>query len=303
MLSLIAKPRTGLVFLFAVLLTPALALADDVPDVCLQRQLTTLLLVAVSGEPSVGLTFWTGPGGVEPFHRPPPTSVPYGEMTHPESRRPPLGTCWEIPGCNNQCTGIINQNFCQTAGSARCRPCYGTSCGTRQNKVDAYFQPRLANIEYRYMIGPALIRARLARDKAIADIKREYADTIEENRQQAAEFARQDAPDRLSPSEYDSARGVIHWPGLFRDDPRFVEERRLLDALFARRSPNTVHPAAASSAEIRTTIGRMKSTLLAMLREGQVDGTTYVAAKRFLCSLAYETQASSGPLPMSVVCN
>ena len=29
----------------------------------------------------------------------------------------------------------------------------------------------------------------------------------------------------------------------------------------------------------------MRSTLLAMLREGRVDGTTYVAAKRFLDSL------------------
>ena len=140
--------------------------------------------------------------------------------------------------------------------------------------------------------------------------------------------AGQSVPKRLTESEYNPATGVISWPPMLAEDERFAVDRARIDALFAQRTRSDahpagvppvlpldprgglaqrprsdVHPAGVNSAEIRRTVDTMKTTLVAMLRSGQIDGQTYVAAKNFLQGLAYETRVASDPLQTSIAAN
>jgi len=170
-------------------------------------------------------------------------------------------------------------------------------------EIEQYFQRKLANIKYRYMIKPALIRARLERQREIAAIKSEYAEVIEANQQRIEESARRSVPQRLSPSQYNPTTGVISWPWLLQENPWFARDRERLDLLFAQRARSTGSLGSGNCGEIRSAIERMKDTLIGMAREREVDGTTYMGAKNFLKSLTYEAQFAGRPSVTSLAAN
>lgn len=129
--------------------------------------------------------------------------------------------------------------------------------------TETYFKMRLMNREYRAKLrGPR--------------------PTPEQMKRLAA--AGKPAP--LSPSELDSITGEIAWPILLRDG-RYANHRAQLESLFAER---------ASADELSTAtylkIDRTTKAMLAVLKKRitRVPQMDYIAAKRFLQSLAYEAR-------------
>ncbi len=182
------------------------------------------------------------------------------------------------------------------------RACRTRYCETA-NDVEQYFKRKLTNIEYRYKMKPALIRARLERDTEIIKLKEQYAETIENNRRRAEALARQAAPGKLTESEYDPIAGVVHWPWLVKEDHRFAEDRQRVEALLAQASGYHVRPGSASRAEAVQAIEQMKTTLLAMLDRREVNGTTYAATKSFLRRLAYQVECGGAPSDTRLAAN
>lgn len=156
------------------------------------------------------------------------------------------------------------------------------------DQVKDYFRRKLANIEYRYKIKPALVRARLERDRQLGEVKNEYAGTIERNSQRVEELARRYAPARLTAFEFNPITGAISWPALFEEYDQFAADRARVEALFAQRTPYHSGATSRNCVEIRKATGRMKATLRGM--QVELGGTAYAAAKSFLSSLAYEAQ-------------
>ncbi len=129
--------------------------------------------------------------------------------------------------------------------------------------AEAYFKLRLLNREYRAQLrGPRPTAEDLAR----------YAETRR--------------PDRLSPSELDPITGEISWPMVLQAD-RYAWYRGRLDGLFLEwaRSDQL-------SPTSHLKIDRMTKAVLAELRKQvrAVPQMDYVAAKRFIRSLAYEAR-------------
>jgi len=138
-----------------------------------------------------------------------------------------------------------------------------------ENKLqatDTYFKMRLMNRQYRALLrGPR---------PTLDDLKR---------------YAAAGRPERLSPSEIDSVTGQISWPILLRDD-RYADYRARLEALFVERAAS---PQLSTSAYLnihRTTNAFLKALEKRVARVPQMD---YIAAKRFIQSLAYEARQPS----------
>jgi hypothetical protein len=129
--------------------------------------------------------------------------------------------------------------------------------------TEVYFQMRLLNRKYRAELrGPR---------PTMDDLKR---------------YAAMGRPDRLSPSELDAVTGEISWPVLLRDD-RYADYRAQLEALFAERA--TADPiSTASYLRIHRTTQSFLKTL--EKRVAHVPQMDYIAAKRFLQSLAFEAR-------------
>ena len=210
----------------------------------------------------------------------------------PHNTHKSLGHCAApSPGDNPHSCGAV------TSCQPKARP---SGCSNAAGSVSNYFERKLTNIKYRYAIKVALYRARLERDRQLANLKREYAAVMETNRQRAEELAGRFAPRRLSASEYDPITGAISWPSLLLEDPRFDDDRGRLDMLFAQRARSSGNLGSGNCREIRKTIERMKGTLIVIGGEGEVDGTTCVGAKSFLNSLAYEAQFAPRPAVTSI---
>jgi hypothetical protein len=161
--------------------------------------------------------------------------------------------------------------------------------------VEVYFQRRLLNEYYRSQLHHqqrelrvARIRGRFETQREIQSMKSEFADVIEMNQQQAEKLAQQYAPKRLTASEYNQLTGTISWALPFQEYDRFAGDRAHIDALFAQRTPYNSGVMSRNYAEVRKAVERMKAALLAM--QGELDGTTYTAAKSFLTSVAHEAR-------------
>ena len=135
-----------------------------------------------------------------------------------------------------------------------------------ENKLRAtevYFQMRLLNRAY---------RAKLRGPRATPEDMKRYAD------------ARR--PARLSPSELNMITGEITWPILLRDE-RYGDYRARLEGLFAERAgPEGL--STSSYLEIHRTTRAFLDAL--QKRVACVPQMDYIAAKRFIQSLAYEAR-------------
>ncbi len=103
--------------------------------------------------------------------------------------------------------------------------------------------------------------------------------------EQLEQIAAAGRPDPLSPSELDPITGKIHWPILLKADC-YEPLRTELEALFAQRAAGDLDVEAYLELDrlIDQMIEQLKTTVCSV---PQMD---YVAAKRFLRSLAYEVQ-------------
>lgn len=137
----------------------------------------------------------------------------------------------------------------------------------RLRATEVYFQMRLLNRQYRAMLrGP----------RPTLDALKRYA---------AA-----GRPDRLSPSELDAVTGEISWPVLLRDD-RYTDYRAQLENLFAERAAADEISTASYLRIHRTTRSFLKALEKRVAYVPQMD---YIAAKRFLQSLAFEAREPAG---------
>lgn len=133
----------------------------------------------------------------------------------------------------------------------------------RQQWTDAYFDIRAANRKHREAErGPRPSMEKLVR------------------------YAQAGTPKRLSPGELDSVSGRIFWPRLLMTDA-FADSREQLEPMFQEWA----RQGAANSEElarIQQATGQMTAELKAQIQTA--SSTDYLAARRFLESLAYEAQ-------------
>ena len=133
----------------------------------------------------------------------------------------------------------------------------------RDQWVDTYFQMRQKNREYR----AAERRPRASREDFIR-------------------YAAAGKPAALSPSELDSVTGEIEWPRVLTR-PEFAAGRTELEQLFAKRAAYG-QSSWNDYSQIAATTKKMQEDLKKIIR--QVPPSDYMAARKFLESLAYENQ-------------
>jgi hypothetical protein len=100
-------------------------------------------------------------------------------------------------------------------------------------------------------------------------------------------IAHEAAPKRPTASKLDPITGQINWPIIMRD-PRYEEEMKRLDALFAERASKHGNIGASTYREIEATCESLLAELKANVKE--YSGTDYVPAKSLVEGLAYEAR-------------
>ncbi|HWB08011.1 MAG TPA: hypothetical protein VG826_02115 [Pirellulales bacterium] len=100
-------------------------------------------------------------------------------------------------------------------------------------------------------------------------------------------------PAPLSANEFDPAKGVIEWPGLL-NRKEFDDGRARLEGLFSEAAddPHGSGLGTQNYRDIQTAIGEMSDKLHSELRQFKPD--EYLAASRFLKSLAFEARTPGG---------
>lgn len=128
--------------------------------------------------------------------------------------------------------------------------------------------------------------------------------TFYEKRQLHDEFQKQRSPQPTSPGErvrtskapvlarpasfeFDSRRGKVYWPEVFLSE-EFSDARANLDALFAQRHDLTAKSSGSIAGQVNAITAEMTEQLREKIRE--MSPAEYLAAKKFLESLAYEVQ-------------
>jgi len=137
----------------------------------------------------------------------------------------------------------------------------------RQQWTDTYFQMRDANRQY---------RAQERGPKA----------TMED----AVRYAQLGKPAALSPSELDTVDGAISWPMLLQS-PQYADYRAQLESLYAKRAEYG-GITTDDYFQINRTTGAMLDALKTQVRN--VPPAEYMAARRFIESLAYEARRPAG---------
>jgi hypothetical protein len=105
--------------------------------------------------------------------------------------------------------------------------------------------------------------------------------------EQYAMIAHQQAPDRLDGQQYDRTLGRLNWPAVLTSD-LFSAEREALNAAFAGRTHTDFGAGSAFHDHARSLSSVMQAKLHSQM--GAMDQMAYLAAKKFLQSLAYEAQ-------------
>ena len=123
-------------------------------------------------------------------------------------------------------------------------------------------------------------------NKAYQDANRRPKATME----QRIRMAQIDKPKPLSPGEVDVVTGEIQWQRLLLSDT-FAEQRNEVNQAFAERASNSVL-GPDDYLGVRNTIKAMLASLEEQIRN--VPQMEYVAAKRFLQSLAVEAGTPAG---------
>lgn len=107
-----------------------------------------------------------------------------------------------------------------------------------------------------------------------------------------ARLAQQATPNRLPSSLLDPVTGKIDWPLALQTD-EFKADRETLNQLFAERAATHGAIGHAGHQQIRKTVDDSLAKLRAQIR--QMDSRSYMEARNFLTSLAFESNfASSG---------
>jgi hypothetical protein len=107
------------------------------------------------------------------------------------------------------------------------------------------------------------------------------------SREQYVALAKKDAPGRLTEQQYNRTLGRLTWPAALAGG-EFAAEREALDVAFGSRSLGDVDASSAFYDDVRDLTASMEAKL--KLNIDDLDAAQYVIAKKFLMSLAYESQ-------------
>jgi opacity protein-like surface antigen len=105
--------------------------------------------------------------------------------------------------------------------------------------------------------------------------------------EQYATLAKKQAPDRLSDADYNRALGRLNWPAVLSGKD-FAAERAALDRAFAGRTAHDVGVSTAFHGDVRKLTAAMQDKLQAEI--SSMGTLEFIAAKKFLTGLAYESQ-------------
>lgn len=137
----------------------------------------------------------------------------------------------------------------------------------------AYFDAQLANREYRALLrGPRT--------------------TVE----QARKWAKWGLPKRLAPEQWDPAAAHFKWPAVLRSSA-FAAYRKRIEASFARRTAADSGIEAKSYLEISNAASDMQQALKERIRD--YDATSYINAKHFVRSIAFEARFAVEPVGLA----
>lgn len=138
----------------------------------------------------------------------------------------------------------------------------------RKAWTDAYFEMRRANSDYR------------AAERGPRGTPEDWV-----------RFAKEAAPNRMSPGELDYVTGRIAWPRLLQSD-EFKDGRESLDALFADRADRGGSIGPEGYQKIRNETAAMTAYLKKNIK--RFPPNEYLDAKKFLESLAFEARFTTG---------
>jgi hypothetical protein len=105
--------------------------------------------------------------------------------------------------------------------------------------------------------------------------------------EQYVRLARQQAPTRLSVSQFDPLSGTISWPGMLRD-AQFKAERETIEKLFKERATGVD----TNAAEISTAIQALSDKLRTQAQTANAND--FIQARRFVESLIQEARLTRG---------
>ncbi|MCI0358099.1 MAG: hypothetical protein L0211_06435 [Planctomycetaceae bacterium] len=105
--------------------------------------------------------------------------------------------------------------------------------------------------------------------------------------EQYVRLARQQAPARLSVSQFDPLSGTINWPAVLRRE-QFSTDRQAIEALFKERASGVDTNSAEIDAACRAMLDRLRP-------EAQtLNANDFIQARRFVESLAHEARLLRG---------
>jgi len=105
--------------------------------------------------------------------------------------------------------------------------------------------------------------------------------------EQYVRLARQQAPARLSVSQFDPLSGTINWPGVLRDE-KFKGDREAIERLFKERSRGISSNSRAIDAACQVLLDKLRP-------EAQtLDANEFILARRFVQSLVNEARLLQG---------
>jgi hypothetical protein len=107
------------------------------------------------------------------------------------------------------------------------------------------------------------------------------------SREQYTALAKKAAPSSLSERQYDRTFGRLSWPAALTG-AEFAAEREALDRAFGSRSPGEAGASPEFNGEVRQLTSVLEGKLKGHISE--ISSGQYMAAKKFLVSLTYESQ-------------
>ncbi len=114
---------------------------------------------------------------------------------------------------------------------------------------------------------------------------------------QYAKLAKQEAPDRLGDADYNRVMGRLSWPAVLATGD-FASERTALEQAFVGRKAQDVGVSTDFHRDVRELTAAMSAKLRS--RIDTMSPMEYIAAKKFLTSVAFESQQSLVPAGLAV---
>lgn len=162
--------------------------------------------------------------------------------------------------------GVGRGNYFNSLAEINLQEAEARARENRLKGIQAYFEAKRINAEA----------------KQLAQRPRPTADQLKA-------VAKAGLPDRLTPAQYQPRLGQLHWPAALEGE-RFTRHREALDILFAGRTTSDSGVSSPFYRDVKRLTDQMQGELKQEM--GNLSQMEYMAAYKFLNSVAYEAQAA-----------